>query len=62
MATTVKRLTRDDIKAFRDSLDRRNFFLHGSTSYEKPLPKSVITRRTERQVAMRFKHRDKDDI
>lgn len=26
MATTVKRLTRDDIKAFRDSLDKRNFF------------------------------------
>lgn len=62
MATTVKRLTRDDIKTFRDSLDRRNFFLHGGASYEKPLPKSVITRRTERQIQMRFKHRMEDDI
>ncbi len=62
MATTVKRLTRDDIKTFRDSLDRRNFFLHGSASYEKPLPKSVIARRTERQIQMRFAHRMEDDI
>ena len=62
MAATMKRLSRDDIKAFRDSLDRRNFFLHGSECYPKPLPKSVIARRTERQVTMRFKHRDKDDI
>lgn len=62
MATTVKRLTRDDIKAFRDSLDRRNFFLHGGVSYEKPLPKSVIARRTERQIQMRFAHRMEDDI
>lgn len=62
MAATMKRLSRDDIKAFRDSLYRRNFFLHGNASYEKPLPKLVIARRTERQVAMRFEHRDKDDI
>lgn len=62
MAATMKRLTREDIKTFRNNLDRRNFFLHGGASYEKPLPKSVIARRTERQVAMRFKHHDKDDI
>lgn len=34
MATTVKRLTRDDIKAFRSSLDRRNFFF----TWERMLP------------------------
>lgn len=62
MTATMKRLSREDIKLFRDNLDRRNFFLHGSASYEKPLPKSVIARRTERQVAMRFKHRSEDDI
>lgn len=62
MAATMKRLSREDIKLFRDNLDRRNFFLHGGVSYEKPLPKSVIARRTQRQVEMRFKHHDKDDI
>nr|DAT00662.1 MAG TPA: Cas system-associated protein [Caudoviricetes sp.] len=62
MAATIKRLSREDIRLFRDNLDRRNFFLHGGASYEKPLSKSVIARRTERQVAMRFKHRSEDDI
>lgn len=62
MAATMKRLSRDDIKLFRDNLDRRNFFLHGGGSYEKPLPKSVIARRTDRQIQMRFRHRMEDDI
>jgi len=62
MVATMKRLSREDIKLFRDNLDRRNFFLHGVASYEKSLPKSVIVRRTERQVEMRFRHRSEDDI
>lgn len=62
MATTMKRLTRADIKVFRENFDRRNAVFHGGISYPKPLPKSVIARRTQRQVEMRFKHRDKDDI
>lgn len=62
MAATMKRLSREDIKMFRDNLDRRNFFLHGGVSYEKPLPKSVIARRTQRQTEMRFKHLLEDDI
>lgn len=62
MAATMKRLSRDDIKLFRDNLDRRNFFLHGGSSYEKPLPKSVIARRTDRQIQMRFRHRMEGDI
>lgn len=62
MATTMKRLTRADIKVFRENFDRRNAVFHGGISYSKPLPKSVIARRTQRQVEMRFKHRDKDDI
>ena len=62
MAATMKRLSREDVKIFRDNLDRRNFFLHGGVSYEKPLPKSLITRRTQRQIEMRFKRHMEDDI
>lgn len=62
MATTMKRLSRNDIKAFRSNFDRRNAVMHGGISYPKPLPKSVIARRTQRQVEMRFKHRDEDNI
>lgn len=62
MATTMKRLSRNDIKVFRDNFDRRNAVMHGGISHPKPLPKSVIARRTQRQVEMRFKHRDEDDI
>lgn len=62
MATTMKRLSRNDIKVFRSNFDRRNAVMHVGISYPKPLPKSVIARRTQRQVEMRFKHRDEDDI
>ena len=62
MAATMKRLSRNDIKVFRSNFDRRNAVFHGGISYPKQLPKSVITRRTQRQVEMRFKHCDKDDI
>lgn len=62
MATTMKRLSRNDIKVFRANFDRRKAVFHGGISYPKPLPKSVIARRTQRQVEMRFKHRDEDDI
>lgn len=62
MTATMKRLSRNDIKVFRSNFDRRNAVFHGGISYPKPLPKSVIARRTQRQVKMRFKHRDKDDI
>lgn len=62
MAATMKRLSRNDIKVFRSNFDRRNAVKHGGISYPKPLPKSVIAHRTQRQVEMRFKHRDKDDI
>lgn len=62
MATTMKRLSRNDIKVFRSNFDRRNAVMHGGISQPKPLPKSVIARRTQRQVEMRFKHRDEDDI
>lgn len=62
MATTMKRLSRNDIKVFRSNFDRRNAVMHGDISYPKPLPKSVIARRTQRQVEMRFRHRDEDDI
>ena len=62
MATTMKRLSRNDIKVFRSNFDSRNAVFHGGISYPKPLPKSVIARRTQRQVEMRFKHRDEDDI
>lgn len=62
MAATMKRLSRNDIKVFRSNFDRRNTAMHGGRSYPKPLPKSVIARRTQRQVEMRFKHRDEDDI
>ena len=62
MVTTMKRLSRNDIKVFRSNFDRRNAVMHGGISRPKPLPKSVIARRTQRQVEMRFKHRDEDDI
>ena len=62
MATTMKRLSRNDIKVFRSNFDRRNAVMYGGISHPKPLPKSVIARRTQRQVEMRFKHRDEDDI
>lgn len=62
MAATMKRLTRADIKAFRENFDRRNNVFHGGISYPKPLPKSVIARRVERQAEMRFKHLMQDDI
>lgn len=62
MAATMKHLTRADIKVFRENFDRRNAVFHGGISYPKPLPKSVIARRTQRQVEMRFKHRDEDVI
>jgi hypothetical protein len=62
MATTMKRLTRAYIKVFRDNFDRRNAVFHGGISYPKPLPKSAITRRTQRQAEMRFKHLMQDDI
>ncbi len=62
MATTIKRLTRADIKVFRENFDRRNAVFHGGISYPKPLPQSVIARRTERQAEMRFKHLLQDDI
>ena len=62
MAATMKRLSRNDIKVFRSNFDRRNAVMHGDISHPKPLPKSVIARRTQRQVEMRFKHRDEDDI
>jgi len=47
---------------FRDNFDRRNAVFHGGISYPKPLPKSAITRRTQRQAEMRFKHLMQDDI
>lgn len=62
MAATMKRLSRNDIRVFRINFDRRNAVMHGGVSYPKPLPKSAIARRTQRQVEMRFKHRDEDDI
>lgn len=62
MTATMKRLSRNDIKVFRSNFDRRNTVMHGGRSYPKPLPKSVIARRTQRQVEMRFRHRDEDDI
>lgn len=62
MAATMKRLSRNDIKVFRSNFDRRNAVMHSGISHPKPLPKSVIARRTQRQVEMRFKHRDEDDI
>lgn len=62
MAATMKRLSRNDIKVFRSNFDRRNAVMHGGIFHPKPLPKSVIARRTQRQVEMRFKHRDEDDI
>lgn len=62
MVATMKRLSRNDIKVFRSNFDRRNAVMHGGISHPKPLPKSVIARRTQRQVEMRFKHRDEDDI
>ena len=62
MAATVKRLSRADIKVFRDNFDRRNAVFHGGILYPKPLPKSVIARRTERQAEMRFKHLMQDDM
>lgn len=62
MATTMKRLSRNDIKVFRSNFDRHNAVFHGGISYPKPLPKSVIARRTQRQAEMRFKHLMQDDI
>lgn len=62
MAATMKRLTRNDIKLFRSNFDRRNAVIHGGISYERPLPKSVIAHRTQRQIEMRFKHYLEDDI
>ena len=62
MAAIMKRLSRNDIKTFRENFDRRNAVMHGGISYEKPLPKSVIARRTQRQIEMRFKHLLEDDI
>lgn len=62
MAATIKRLTRADIKVFRENFDRRNAVMHGGISYQKPLPKSVIAHRTQRQAEMRFKHLMQDDI
>lgn len=62
MAATIKRLTRANIKVFRENFDRRNAVFHGGISYPKPLPKSVIARRTERQAEMRFKHLLQDDM
>lgn len=62
MAATMKRLTRANIKVFRENFDRRNAVFHGGISYPKPLPKSVIARRTERQAEMRFKHLMQDDM
>lgn len=62
MATTMKRLSRNDIKVFRSNFDRRNAVMHGGISHPNPLPKSVIARRTQRQIEMRFKHRLEDDI
>lgn len=62
MTATMKRLSRNDIKVFRSNFDRRNAVMRGGISYLKPLPKSVIARRTQRQVEMRFRHRDEDDI
>lgn len=62
MTATMKRLSRNDITVFRSNFDRRNAVMHGGISYLKPLPKSVIARRTQRQVEMRFRHRDEDDI
>nr|DAN74082.1 MAG TPA: hypothetical protein [Caudoviricetes sp.] len=62
MTTTMKRLSRNDIKVLRENFDRRNAVFHGGISYPKPLPKSVIARRTQRQAEMRFKHRDEDVI
>ena len=62
MAATMKRLSRNDIRVFRSNFDRHNAVMHGGISHPKPLPKSVIARRTQRQVEMRFKHRDEDDI
>lgn len=62
MAATIKRLTQADIKVFRDNFDRRNAVFHGGISYPKPLPKSVIARRTQRQAEMCFKHLMQDDI
>lgn len=48
MAATMKRLSRNDIKVFRSNFDRRNAVMHGGISHPKPLPKSVIARRTQR--------------
>lgn len=62
MAATMKRLSRNDIKVFRENFDRRNAIIHGGISYEKPLPKSVIARRTQHQIEMRFKRLLEDDI
>lgn len=62
MTATMKRLSRNDIKVFRSNFDRRNAVMHGGISYPKPLPKSVIARRTQRQVEMRLKHLLQDDI
>ena len=62
MAATMKRLSRNDIKVFRSNFDRRNAVMHGGISHPKLLPKSVIARRTQRQIEMRFKHRLEDDI
>lgn len=62
MAATMKRLSRNDIKVFRSNFDRRNAVFHGGISYPKPLPKSVIACRTQRQAEMRFKHLMQDDI
>lgn len=62
MAATMKRLSRNDIKVFRSNFDRRNAVMHSGISYPKPLPKSVIARRTERQAEMRFKHLLQDDM
>lgn len=62
MAATIKHLTRANIKVFRENFDRRNAVFHGGISYPKPLPKSVIARRTQRQAEMRFKHLMQDDI
>jgi len=62
MVATMKRLSRNNIKVFRSNFDRRNAVMHGGISYPKPLPKSVIARRTQRQAEMRFKHLMQDDI
>ncbi len=62
MVATMKRLSRNEIKVFRSNFDRRNAVMHGGISHPKPLPKSVIARRTQRQVEMRFKHLMQDDI